>query len=117
MHTINVSFEDAEIEAIKKAKRKQTWREFIINRAAIDSTNELRTNGINADALRGLCLEYDLNKGRYPESEYEGFSILQFYLIAELSDTDAEVSLEEKDWGKLINELRKAERQVDKKNE
>ena len=31
MKTINVSFEDAEIEAIEKVKNKQSWRNFILD--------------------------------------------------------------------------------------
>lgn len=30
MKTINVSFEDSEMEAIAKTKGKQSWREFIL---------------------------------------------------------------------------------------
>lgn len=33
MKTINVSFEDAEMEAIEKAKGMQSWRDYIINSA------------------------------------------------------------------------------------
>lgn len=33
MKTINVSFEDAEFEAIEKAKGMQSWRDYIINSA------------------------------------------------------------------------------------
>ena len=35
---------------------------------------------INADALKDICLEYDLKYHDYPESRYEGFSILCFFL-------------------------------------
>ena len=80
MKTINVSFEDTEMEAIEKAKKGQSWRKFILERAAIDSSNEIHSKGINADALRGLCLEYDLKYGDYPESYYQGFGLLEFFL-------------------------------------
>ena len=81
MKTINVSFEDTDFEAIEKAKRGQSWRKFILERAAIDSSNEIHSKGINADALRGLCLEYDLANGDYPGSVYEGFALLDFFLV------------------------------------
>lgn len=43
MKTINVSFEDKEIEAIEKAKGKQSWREFIGGCAELRRTlNELK---------------------------------------------------------------------------
>jgi len=70
------------MEAIERAKRGQSWRTFILERAAIDSSNEIHNKGINADALRGLCLEYDFANGRYPESIYEGFALLKFFLMA-----------------------------------
>ena len=34
MKTINVSFDDNEMEEIEKAKKGQSWREFILNSAA-----------------------------------------------------------------------------------
>ena len=63
-----------------QATTGQSWRKFIRERAAIDSSNEIRNKGINADALRGLCLEYDLEYGNYPDSVYEGFALLEFFL-------------------------------------
>ena len=106
MKTINVSFEDAEMEAIEKAKKEQSWRQFILERAAIDSSNEMHSKGINADALRGLCLEYDLNNHDYPESEYEGFSLLCFFLRKETQILESEENIEM--WEKQIEELEKA---------
>lgn len=35
MKTINVSFEDAEMEAIKEAKGEQSWHDFIFDCVAI----------------------------------------------------------------------------------
>ena len=80
INTINVSFDNAEWKALQEVKGKQSWRKFILERAAIDSSNELHTKGINADALRGLCLEYDLEHGRYADPSYVGFSFLHFFL-------------------------------------
>ena len=106
MKTINVSFEDAEIKAIEKAKDKQSWRNFILERAAIDSSKELHSKGINADALRGLCLEYDLENGEYPETNYEGFSLLCFFLREETQILESEEDIAI--WEKQIAELEKA---------
>ena len=80
MKTINVSFEDNEMKAIEKVKEGQSWHKFILKRAAIDSSNEIHSKGINVDALRELCLEYDLKYGDYPESYYQGFDLLEFFL-------------------------------------
>ena len=104
MKTINVSFEDAEIKAIKKVKREQSWRKFILEHTAIDSSNEIHSKGINADALRGLCLEYDLNKGEYPKSTYEGYSLLAFFL-----EKIVKIKLPEDMilWDERLRELRK----------
>ena len=111
MKTINVSFEDAEFEAIDKAKKGQSWREFILERAAIDSSNEIYSKGINADALRGLCLEYDLSSGPFPSDPYIGFALLEFFLV-----TVAKIKVsrgQEKyiAWEEKIEELRKAKRE------
>lgn len=80
MKTINVSFENTEFETVEKAKRGQSWRNFILERAAIDSSNEMHSKGINADALRGLCLEYDLTYGPCNDNFFEGFALLHFFL-------------------------------------
>lgn len=104
--TINVSFEDEEMKAIEKAKRGQSWRKFILERAAIDSSNELHTKGINADALRGLCLEYDLSYGPLLGGRFEGFSFLCFFLEKETS-INPEDKKERETWGKQIAELKK----------
>ena len=107
MKTINVSFEDAEFKAIEKAKRGQSWRKFILERATIDSSNELHTKGINADALRGLCLEFDLKYGTYPKKYYEGLSLLVFFLQTVVKK-DILVDENETDtWEKQIAELGK----------
>ena len=107
MKTINVSFEDKEIETIEKAKRGQSWRKFILERAAIDSSNELHSKGINADALRGLCLEYDLKYGANPEKYYDGLSLLVFFFQT-VAKTDILVDENETDsWIKQIAELKK----------
>jgi hypothetical protein len=115
MKTINVTFEDNEIEAIKKAKKGQSWRKFILERAAIDSSNEIHSKGINADALRGLCLEYDLKYDDYPESVYEGFALLEFFLetVVGIKSVDdiAKHPQDRKDiiaWKERLKELGKA---------
>lgn len=68
------------MKAIEKVKKGQSWRQFILERAAIDSSNEIHNKGVNTDALRGLCLEYDLKRDEYPESKYEGLALLYFFL-------------------------------------
>ena len=113
MKTINVTFEDAEIKAIEKAKKGQSWRNFILERAAIDSSNEIHGKGINADALRGLCLEYDLKYGDYPESYYQGFDLLKFFLetVVGIKATDDKHLQDRKDfiaWKERLKELEKA---------
>lgn len=113
--TINVSFADSEMKIIEKAKGKQSWRKFILERAAIDSSNEIHSKGINADALRGLCLEYDLKYGDYPESYYQGFDLLEFFLETIVGikaiDDIAKHPQDRKDviaWKERLRELEKA---------
>ena len=114
INTINVSFDNAEWEALRETKGKQSWRKFILERAAIDSSNEIHSKGINADALRGLCLEYDLKYGDYPESYYQGFDLLEFFLetVIGIKATDdiAKHPQDRKDviaWKERLKELEK----------
>ena len=102
------------MEAIKKAKKGQSWRKFILERAAIDSSNEMHSKGINADALRGLCLEYDLENGEYPETNYEGFSLLCFFLREDVQILESEEDIAI--WEKQIAELEKAKEKEEKGN-
>ena len=105
INTINVSFDNVAWKALQKMKGEQSWRKFILERAAIDSSNEIHSKGINADALRGLCLEYDLKYHDYPESRYEGLSLLTFFL-----ETIVKIypNWDEDAWNKQIAELEKA---------
>ena len=105
MKTINVSSEDNEMKAIEKAKKGQSWRKFILERAAIDSSNEIHSKGINADALRGLCLEYDWEYGEYPESRYEGHSLLHFFLEDIIKVKTEPLINENEVWHEEIREL------------
>ena len=116
--TINVSFEDAEFEAIEKAKKGQSWRNFILERAAIDSSNELHTKGINADALRGLCLEFDLYYGPLPGGRFEGFSFLCFFLKNETKTSiNPEGKKEREAWKEqIVNLKEEKERKEDVKS-
>ena len=108
INTINVSFDNAEWEALQRTKGEQSWRKFILERAGIDSSNEIHSKGINADALRGLCLEYDLDNGEYPESHYQGHSLLAFFL-----EEIVKVKLPEDMilWDERLKELRKEKEQ------
>ena len=58
---------------------------------------------INADALKDICLEYDLKYRDYPESRYEGFSILCFFLEEIIK---VESCGTEEEWHKQLVELR-----------
>lgn len=67
MKTINVSFEDAETEAIERAKGGQPWREFIKS-IAEPRVLELHDNeGINRfsiafDVSNNLVFTFDISK-------------------------------------------------------
>lgn len=106
-----------ELEAINKEIGDiQPWRKFILERVAIDSSNEIYNKGINADALRGLCLEYDLAQGAHSGTRYMGLTFyvglhfLQFFLNR---ITKTEVLLGEKEyetWKKQIAGLEKTKK-------
>lgn len=115
MKTINVSFEDNEIKAMKKAKGHQSWRKFILGRAAIDSSNEIHSKGVNADALRVLCLEYDLEYDEYPESRYQGHSLLHFFLENIVKVKVGSLIDENEIWHEKVRELRGAKEKEKKK--
>lgn len=68
LHRIYETFTDDEWEALQKAKGKKTWHDFIINCA-----------GIDVEAIKNLCLDFDLSYGKDPEDEYEGFALLNFF--------------------------------------
>ena len=101
------------LKEIEKAKGEQSWRKFILERAAIDSNNELHTKGINADALRGLCLEYDVERGAF-HGGYEGFEILEFFLETVLK---VQPTYNEEEWNKRVMELHAIKEKAKEKKE
>ena len=99
LNSINVYFENSEMEVLKKVKGDKTWHDVIY-----EYMTEAVANEINPFALRMLCMEYDLEYKAYPESEYEGYSILCFLLKRrKLPFLDADV----KEWRKRLIEMKR----------
>jgi len=93
------------METLKKVKGEKTWHDFIFESAVKDSIKEIEEHGINALALRGLCLKYDLEYGPY-NMEYEGYSILKFFCI-EIAKVEIKGDIE--DWIDRLREMEKKE--------
>lgn len=106
----------AELEGMDK-EDIESWRKFIQGRAAIDSSNEIHSKGINADALRGLCLEYDMCHGPSSNTHCGGLSFLHFFLEKIVG---LEISIAKKEWimwQKQIEGLEKAKKMEKAKEE
>jgi hypothetical protein len=66
---------------------------------------------INPFALRALCMEYDLKYKAYPESYYEGYSILKFFLEGKKLPS---LDKDEKEWETRLMEMAKVEKETEK---
>lgn len=56
---------------------------------------------INKEELKKLCLEYDKKAGYYPESEFQGYALYEFFLeklgeleIVDYDNVKAEITTE-----------------------
>lgn len=99
--TENDNISDADY-ALKILEKWDTENMFLLRENMELTTKDKK---INADALRGLCLEYDLKYGTYPG--YEGLSLLVFFLQT-VAKTDILKDENETDtWKKQIAELKK----------
>lgn len=107
MKPINVIFEDSEMKTLKKVKGDKTWHDVIY-----ECMTQTEVNEINPFALRALCLEYDLEYRAYPESQYQGYSILDFFLERKRLPS---LDKNEEEWGTRLMEIAKIEKK--KENE
>lgn len=67
------------------------------------SMKQIEVGEINPFILRALCMEYDLEYKAYPESEYEGYSLLCFFLKRRKLPF---LDMDEEEWQKRLIELR-----------
>ena len=106
------TYDDLINRLMQKSEGTQSWRKFILESAAIDSSNEIHNKGINADALRGLCLEYDVYGGPSSQTHCRGLSFLHFFLEKIVGVKIPIGGKERKTWEEQIAGLKKAKKMV-----
>jgi len=56
------------------------------------------------EEIKQKCLEYDKEKGTWPESEHEGMSLYYYIVTGEMDHSDSSMEKKWADWEKELNE-------------